>query len=288
MLTGGAGDDEFIFFLGEFNPSSPLATHDVVLDFEGAGVEGGDEIDLDNAGLLVFRGEISVAPTAGASLSGAGNGLTDVFYTVRSGSTWLLADDNDNGELDATDFAVQFIGGQTFTEGDFTSSTEFVTAGTDGNDTITGTDGDDTIFALAGDDVVFGLDGSDTIDGGDGNDTLDGGAGFAFDNLIGGDGNDTLILQDGEFGGNASGGAGDDLLIGSNAEFALTSLDGGAGNDTLQAGAGSTSLFDVEGGDDTLIGEPETTNSRAAQASISCLRIDMDFRFWLPGHHLGP
>ena len=22
--TGGAGDDEFIFFLGDFNPSSPL------------------------------------------------------------------------------------------------------------------------------------------------------------------------------------------------------------------------------------------------------------------------
>ena len=190
----------------------------------------------------------------GASLSGAGNGLTDVFYTVRNGSTWLLADDNDNGVLDATDFAIRFIGERTFTEGDFTSSTEFVTAGTDGNDTIDGTDGDDTIFALAGDDVVFGLDGSDTIDGGDGNDTLDGGPGFGFDDLIGGDGNDTLILRDSEFGGNASGGAGNDLLIGSDAEFAFTSLDGGAGNDTLQAGAGATSLFDLEGGDDILIG----------------------------------
>ena len=40
---------------------------------------------------------------------------------------------NDNGSLDGTDFAVRFVGTHNLATTDFTS-TEFVTAGTDGDD----------------------------------------------------------------------------------------------------------------------------------------------------------
>jgi Ca2+-binding RTX toxin-like protein len=188
----------------------------------------------------------------GAALPGGGNGLTDIGYAIRNGSTWLLADDNDNGVLDADDMGVLFSGVQRFTEDDFPRST-FITVGTDGNDNLVGTDGDDIIFGLGGDDTILGLGGNDRLDGGDGNDFVDGGTGF--DNLFGGAGNDTLTVRDNDFGGVAEGGDGDDLLIGADAQFTSSSLNGGAGNDTLRAGAnGDASLVDFDGGDDRLEG----------------------------------
>jgi len=250
LLEGGADPDEFRFFLGSFNPSSPLAEFDVVTDFEGAGVQGGDEIDISSAGNLVFQGEVSVDPTAGALLAGAGNDLTDVFYTVRDGNTWLLADDNDNGVLDNGDFAVQFVGTHAFTEEDFVDNTTFVIAGTDGDDTISGTAGDDVIFGLGGDDTLVGLAGDDEIHGGTGNDYLDGGPG-GFDNLFGEGGNDTLTLATSDFGGNASGGEGNDTLFGSDTSFSAfdNSLQGDAGDDDLHAGAVGSFLGGGSGSD---------------------------------------
>ena len=124
-------------------------------DFEGGGAPGGDEIALRNSNApLVFRGEVSINPTLGAALPGAGDGVTEVVYTVRDGNTWLLADVNDNGTLDASDFAVQFSGIKAFTEADFTTSTNFVTAGTNGDDTIVGTEDDDENLGLGGNDTV--------------------------------------------------------------------------------------------------------------------------------------
>ena len=167
----------------------------------------------------MFRGEVNINPVAGAALPGGGDGVTEVVYTSRGGNTFLLADDNDNGLLDGTDFAVRFSGVLDFTEDDFTDQTDFIIAGTNGNDTILGTEEDDVIFGLAGNDTIQGLGGNDTIDGGAGDDTITGGPGAgSFDDLFGGDGNDTISLVGSEFGGNADGGAGDDLLIGSDSE----------------------------------------------------------------------
>jgi Ca2+-binding RTX toxin-like protein len=177
--------------------------------------------------------------------------VTELVYTTQAGNTWLLADNNDNGQLDGTDFAVRFTGVLDFTEDDFTSSTEFITAGTQGDDTLVGTEDDDEIFGLAGNDHITGLGGDDVLDGGLGNDTLIGGPG-GFDELRGGDGNDTLSLETSDFGGTASGGAGDDLLIGSDLGF--SDLNGGEGNDTLQAGDRDAGLIDFDGGDDILVG----------------------------------
>jgi Ca2+-binding RTX toxin-like protein len=246
VLEGGAGDDTFKFSLAQFNPHSPLATADLVLDFEGAGAAGGDEINLSGAEHLVFRGEVSVSPTAGAALSGAGNGLTDLFYTAHAGDTWLLADDNDNGVLDATDFAVRFVGTHAFTEADFSARTDFVIAGTESGETLSGTEDGDVVFALGGDDAVFGLGGDDELHGGDGNDQLDSGTGF--DVLHGEAGDDTLDLSDSDF-GSGYGGSGDDRILGSNG-FG-SDLNGGAGNDELYAGTAGASL-NGDDGDDLL------------------------------------
>ena len=251
-LRGDSGNDKFKFFLGSFEPSSPLATVDVVLDFERAGVLGGDQIELLNSGYLSFNGKISVNPVSGAILSGAGNGLNDVFYTVKSGNAWLLVDKNDNGILDVTDTAIQFNGVRAFTQADFTDKTNFVVAGTNNADSLVGTEFDDVIFGLGGNDSILGLGGNDLIFGGAGDDTLDGGIGF--DELHGEAGNDTITLKGSDIGGNAYGGEGNDVLFGSDVEFTFSLLDGGAGDDTLQAGTAGASLADFDGGNDRLVG----------------------------------
>jgi Ca2+-binding RTX toxin-like protein len=259
ISLGGAGDDSFGFFLGSFAPSSTLAVTDIVLDFQGAGVEGGDVVDL-NFAQVAFGGEIDIRVRSGALLPGAGDGVTQLFYTQRNGDTWLIADENDNGRLDDSDFTVRFEGLHDFTRDDFVR-TEFVIAGTAGDDTITGTEDGDRVFAAGGDDRVFGLGGDDELNGGAGNDLLDGGPG-GFDNLNGEEGADTLTLATSDIGGVASGGAGDDALFGSDQVFTFSDLKGDAGNDTLNAGAAGANLDGGDGadrlvsgvGDDQMVG----------------------------------
>ena len=59
-LTGGGGNDELVFFASSFNPSSIFNAPDMVTDFEGAGVAGGDVIELSTSNPLVFRGEVFI------------------------------------------------------------------------------------------------------------------------------------------------------------------------------------------------------------------------------------
>ena len=251
--SGGAGDDEFRFFIGSFNPSSPFSGPDRIVDFEGAGVAGGDEISLRRE--VVFHGEQSLNPKLGAALPGGDNGLIDMLYTIRSGTTWLIADDNDDGLLGNADFAVKFDGTHQFSPDDFPDTT-FIIAGTNGDDVLVGTNESDLMFGLDGNDQMFGVDaepgGTDELNGGLGDDTLDSGLGFA--NLFGEIGNDTLSMKNSFFGGTADGGAGNDLLIGSDFLSALTDLRGGAGDDTMIAGEGGASMADFEGGNDRMVG----------------------------------
>lgn len=270
---GGAGDDTFGFFLGTFSPSSTLAQHDIVLDFEGAGVDGGDLIDLNDE-QVAFGGEVSINPKAGALLPGAGNGVQDLVYTQRNGSTWLIADEDDDGRLDGSDFAVQFAGLHDFTRDDFDNTT-FVIAGTSGHDVITGTEDGDIVFAGGGNDQVLALGGDDEVHGGAGNDFLDGGPG-GFDNLSGDEGDDTLTLATSDVGGTASGGDGNDVLFGSDTSFAAFdhNLQGDAGNDDLHAGAvgstmdggsGADRLFNSAADDQMSGGRDENFNPDGAQ-----------------------
>ena len=138
-LEGGGGDDQFNFFTSSFQPDSTFAARDVVLDFSGAGVAGGDVIQLSGDDAYAFAGKVDVTPRVGATLGGANDHVTQVFYAQTGQTTYLIADENDNGILDADDFAVEFQGRHDFTVDDFTN-TDFVIAGTNGDDSITGTE----------------------------------------------------------------------------------------------------------------------------------------------------
>ena len=79
-------------------------------------------------------------------LPGGGDGLTQLGYIQRNDTTYLVADTDDDGRLDADDFTVEFRGLLAFTPDDF-DGTDFIIAGTDGDDEITGTEDADRIFA---------------------------------------------------------------------------------------------------------------------------------------------
>ena len=95
-VTGGAGNDQFNFNAGSFQPDSVFAAQDVVTDFQGAGAAGGDVIRL-SSGTFAFVGNLGINPQNGAPLPGANDGLTQLGYAQRSGNTYLIADSNDDG-----------------------------------------------------------------------------------------------------------------------------------------------------------------------------------------------
>lgn len=165
-----------------------------------------------------------------------------------------------------------------------------------GNDKIYGGRGSDQIEGGEGTDVVEGEQGNDTVNGGAGNndlvegnqgdDTLDGGAGNE-DVIIGGTGNDKIDGGPGEHdiadyagaGGavtinlqtqtvtgaegehltgieDAIGGSGNDTLIGTT----NSRLDGGPGNDHLEAGGSGDAAFGGPGSDQCTGGFAEETS----------------------------
>ncbi|MEY9180017.1 ExeM/NucH family extracellular endonuclease [Bradyrhizobium sp. USDA 313] len=107
-----------------------------------------------------------------------------------------------------------------------------------GDDTLLGGAGDDTLDGGADDDRLAGGDGDDTLTGGEGDDVLIGGEGY--DTLQGGDGNDELLAGAGD---TAEAGEGDDLIIVSADDAAPSSIDGGAGNDTVKLIGGGTAAL---------------------------------------------
>lgn len=157
-------------------------------------------------------------------------------------------------------------------------------------DSLWGGEGRDTLLGGAGDDQLDGGSGADVLQGGAGNDSLrwsvdalygaatcgprqmtrsldqfDGGDGI--DTLFGTSGDDRILLDD--FGGGLAGGAatprlvsierilagdGDDVVDLGGCRFTAgdTVIDGGAGNDLLQAGAGHEALLGGAG-DDILV-----------------------------------
>ena len=222
-----------------------------------------------SGGEFAWVGQINANPRIGAALPGGGDGLTQLGYIQRNGNTFLVADTNDDGLLDANDFTVEFRGLHDFTPDDF-DNTDFIIAGTNGDDVITGTEDDDRIFAAGGNDQVFALGGDDEVHGGAGDDFLDGGPG-GFDNLFGEEGNDELTLATSDGGGVASGGDGDDVLFGSDPVRLRQQLQGDAGNDDLHAGAVGASM---NGGSAARIGcsaaRPTTRWKRERRIRIRC------------------
>lgn len=210
-FQGGSGDD---LIIGSSGDNSLLGQGgDDSID-GGAGIDtiyGGDGDDILNGGSGSFE-----------TLYG-GLGNDTLFVRSGEGSDNLYGDEG----IDTANFSdmtlsltVDMAAGQ-YGYGSLTytlSGFERFIAGS-GNDSVTGSTGDDTLSGGAGDDSLFGGSGNDRLVGGAGNDWLQGGSGI--DTVLGGGGDDRIYLQSGMF---------------------LDSIDGGIGNDTLDA-----SDYDVPG-----------------------------------------
>jgi len=104
-LTGGVGDDTFVYLA--FSESSSSA-RDVLVGFDGAGVAGGDLIDVSALapGQFVFNG-----------LGGfSGGGVASIRYAISGGVTDVQFD---NGNGGAAEMIVQIEGLFAFSAGDF-------------------------------------------------------------------------------------------------------------------------------------------------------------------------
>lgn len=122
-LTGGDGQDRFLEVLSGYGATSTFEAADIITDFEGAGKPGGDLIAIRSSSggavTLTFLGELAIDPVLGASLPGGGDGKTELFFTHGAGNTFLIADTNNNGTLDKSDFTVELAGNLALTQDDF-------------------------------------------------------------------------------------------------------------------------------------------------------------------------
>lgn len=155
-----------------------------------------------------------------------------------------------------------------------TSTTEYFTLGTTGNDTINFTavgDRADYVFAGAGNDEVRGGDGSDVLLAGSGNDSVFGNTGT--DLIYGGDGDDNI--QAGQDNDTVYGGLGQDTLDGGTTGNDI--LDGEAGADSLLGGAGDDTLTGGTGWDD-ITGGTGTDYLYLNSGSLEQERVVLDIR----------
>ncbi|MBR0670599.1 calcium-binding protein [Neoroseomonas soli] len=273
LLDGGAGDDLFLFDAP--GAQSPPATPDLILNFEGAGRDGGDRIVLPPT-LLLGRAIAFHVPAADFAFEGydgsgvqlpasrIGDGFADVLWRAVEGAAWrfeVWADLDDDGRFGAGDLFLRIAvpagdAATTLSAGDFLAEFGGFVGGP-GADTLAGAGAtDDAMWGEGGNDLLSGGDGVDWLDGGLGDDTLLGGdladelhGGPGSDWLEGGDGWDTLFAADPYLPESESpedrnmllGGAGPDMLF------------GGIGLDTLLGGADDDLLWG-DGGDDWLEG----------------------------------
>ncbi|BDG73147.1 calcium-binding protein [Roseomonas fluvialis] len=276
VLTGGSGSDLFLFDVAGL-PNSPPATPDLITDFEGAGIAGGDRIGLPGVaaiglGLTFHVGDADFVfegyEGSGVQLPGSriGDGFADVMWRLVEGASWrfeVWADLNDDGRFTPGDLFLRLgaPGGDTATAlapGDFLAAFAGLVGGP-GNDVFTGPGAtDDQFWGEGGNDSLSGGDGVDVLEGGLGGDSLLGGdladelrGGPGSDWLEGGDGWDTLFAADNlapetespDDRNHLAGGAGRDALF------------GGAGLDTLLGEADDDLLWGDEGADSLLGGD---------------------------------
>ena len=134
--------------------------------------------------------------------------------------------------------------------------------GEDDNDTIQSGDGNDTIYGGRGDDLITTGNGDDWVDGGDGADSIF--LGGNINTAFGGAGDDFVTTALSAGASTIDGGAGNDTLYGAGADDSISggadndelygedgndTLEGGTGDDTLEGGAGDDRLQNGSGND---------------------------------------
>ncbi|MEI4473492.1 Hint domain-containing protein [Frigidibacter sp. MR17.24] len=260
--------------------------------------EGGNDYIDGGAG----DDDIQAGAGANTVYGGAGNDRIDdikgvvgdpgpnEFHGGDGHDTIYSGNGNDTVFGDAGNDYIYAEGGNDLIDGG--DGNDWVQAGS-GDDTIFGGTGNDILLGEAGNDAIFGGAGDDSIAGGTGNDTLWGDTGADTFYVISGDGNDTIYAGDNDSaidrldfsymgssdslnlnmtgfemgtytvnGGTATGqfweiesvqgGAGNDTIDGSGG-MANMMLSGGAGDDVILGGTGNDTLSGGTG-NDTLTG----------------------------------
>ncbi|KQP76730.1 hypothetical protein ASF41_02920 [Methylobacterium sp. Leaf111] len=227
-LTGGAGNDIFVMRAGEANG-------DRIVDFAGAGVDGGDILHL-------------VGYAANATIEQV-NG-TD-FYVIASNGTTETIEINNVFTLKPGDFAFSGTGAPQTVE---TSAQAFTLPDGSVNLVFTGTGG----FSGTGNALA------NSISGGSVNDRLDGASGR--DSLRGGSGNDTYIVDNVGDAVIESAGQGTDRVLSKvsytladnveNLALCTKAAINGTGNALANkiVGNAGANVLDGRGGADTLTG----------------------------------
>ena len=228
-LTGGAGADVIDARAGNDSVSGGDGNDQI---WGGAGndtLDGGSGADtfwVNEAaeGDTIIGGEAGTDADVLSFEDATASGGVRVTYTANEQGTYLY-----NGTAGSGSFSqIEYVW--------LTASSDSLdgTAATTGLNVL-GNGGADTITTGAGNDSVIAGDGTDVISGGAGNDTLYFGLGN--DTVSGGDGNDLIDDRNGVL-----------------ADVYASSLDGGAGDDTIFAGGGADTLIGGAGAD-SLSGE---------------------------------
>jgi len=256
VLSGGAGDTEFIFnqndFVGDYTVTDSGSTLDDRITFEaldGLSLKmSADTNDADNVKIEVFA---TGASATASSLSPLGHTITvNRAVDDLQASTVNLADLSQgiviNGALDVTNNETAYI-----LSGTSTGNTLTVDDSSAVGALVFGKDGDDSIHlsSVTTDHILFGGDGTDTVnyagiagsvlmsfkDGGIS--VFHGESSDAFDSIevvSGGDNQDFIKFEGTDASGGFQsilGGAGNDKFLVNGSASSNATLDGGTGND---------------------------------------------------------
>ena len=298
FADGGAGADSIVgsndvFGIAGDDSLFGGAGHDTIVGNEGTNrIDGGDDDDsilggaesdlliggTGNDTLTDLGGNDTMIGGAGADSMVGGSGIDWLSYAADTAGVTVVL-------FPGTVTMTNATGGDA--AGDSFSGFEALVGGS-GNDSLTGTSGDDTLAGGAGDDTMRGLLGKDSLVGGSGTDwvsyasantnlsinILNGGGStgtgdfpalVGFEAVLGGSGNDTLSAArtltslNPNFASTIDGGAGNDSILGGALD---DSLAGGVGQDTISGGAGADRVvwrighgndrIDLGDGQDTL------------------------------------
>lgn len=274
FLYGGLGDDELHGGNGFDTAAKDLSAGQFIVEKHRLIVDGfiTNNHDLESFFINGSAGDdlIDVSQAKGACVLSGGEGNDTLVGSDHDDS---LYGDGGNDIVVGRRGNDQILGGTGDDSADAGLGDDWI-EGEAGNDSLKGGEGQDRIRGGADDDLLNGGSGDDDLDGEAGSDEIFGGAGSDFlsedvtqsslsDVLHGGDGDDTLQVFGGE--NLLFGDGGNDFILSGDA--GLDEIQGGAGNDTIQASF--EDFFAGGAGVDTLSLATPVTTARITNQSIT-------------------